>query len=393
MPEWPTTSVGRHVERRTEKVSIQPEVEYNTMGVRWYGKGTYLRRPSRPQTKMLSRASEGDFVFCRIDTQKGPFGIVPADLDGALVTNEFPLYAVDPSSLDARFLALCFLNQDTLDRIGQLRDGRDGRARWKEPDFESWEIPYPPVPVQNRIADVISAVDETVSATEDEANRLAVVLKIRRAALIDDAGVTEVPAHTAFDIRLGRQRSPDRATGPSMTPYLRSGNVGYDSLRLDDILSMDFNDRERERYALAAGDVLVSEGSAGADAVGMPAAWNAEIEGPICFQNTLLRYRAIVGVSTSAFMRHWCLWAYESGTFRKVAPDGVNIKHIGDKRANAMPVRLPDTDVQEAIVAELEPLSEAVASLRAEANRLQTARTALLDALLTRKAQVSTSVV
>ncbi|MHA7284608.1 restriction endonuclease subunit S domain-containing protein [Arthrobacter sp. TMS2-4] len=240
---------------------------------------------------------------------------------------------------------------------------------------------------------MISAVDETISATEHEAHRLAAVLKIRRAALTNDASFTEVPAHTAFDIRLGRQRSPERANGPSMTPYLRSGNVGYDSLRLDDILSMDFNERERERYALASGDVLVSEGSAGADAVGMPAAWNAEIEGPVCFQNTLLRYRSIVGVSTPAFMRHWCLWAYESGTFRNAAPDGVNIKHIGDKRANAMPVRLPDTDAQEAIVAELEPLSEAVASLRAEAARLQTTRAALLNALLTRKVEISTPIV
>ena len=389
MAEWPTTTVGRHVKRQTEKVSITPGLEYETMGVRWYGKGAYRRSASRPQTRTLSRAREGDFVFCRIDAQKGPFAVVPAALDGALVTNEFPLYSVDPSALDARFLVLLFLNQSTLDKIGRLRDGRDGRARWKEPDFEAWSIPHPPTSVQSRIADVISSVDEAISATEAEAERLALILKIRRADLANNASHAEVPAHTAFDIRLGRQRSPQRATGPSMTPYLRSANIGYDVLRLGDVLSMDFNERERERYALQYGDVLVSEGSAGADAVGMPAVWRSEIEDPVCFQNTLLRYRAVDGRSTPAFVRHWCLWAYESGTFRDVAPEGVNIKHIGDKRARGMAVRLPALDEQPAIVAELDPLSEAVESLRDEASRLRVARAALLDSLLTRKVEIS----
>jgi len=389
MVEWPTTIVGRHVERRSEKVLIAPGLEYDTMGVRWYGKGAYLRPPSRPQTKTLSCARKGDFVFCRIDVQNGPFAVVTADLDGALVTNEFPLYSVDARSLDARFLLLCFLNQDTLDEIGKLRDGRDGRARWKEPDFESWVIPHPPVPVQHRIVDVISAIDETISATEAEAERLAAILKIRRGDLANDTKFAQVSAQSAFDIRLGRQRSPQRATGPSMTPYLRSANIGYDVLRLDDVLCMDFNERERERYALQDGDVLVSEGSAGAAAVGMPAAWHTEIEGPVCFQNTLLRYRAIDGVSTPAFVRHWCLWAYESGTFLEVAPDGVNIKHIGDKRARVIPVRLPSIDEQQQIVAELEPLAEAVTSLRDESSRLRVARAALLNALLKRKVEVA----
>jgi hypothetical protein len=125
-----------------------------------------------------------------------------------------------------------------------------------------------------------------------------------------------------------------------------------------------------------------------ADAVGMPAAWHGEIDGPVCFQNTLLRYRAIEGVTTPEFVRHWCLWAYESGTFRDVAPPGVNIKHIGDRRAKAMLVGLPDIDEQVQIVDEIEPLATAVTSLREEAARLTTARAALLDAFLNREVDV-----
>ncbi|ORU98043.1 hypothetical protein AWC04_18285 [Mycolicibacterium fallax] len=173
-----------------------------------------------------------------------------------------------------------------------------------------------------------------------------------------------------------------------MTKYLRSANVGHDALRLDDVMEMDFNDKERESLSLAAGDVLVSEGSAGAAAVGMPAAWHADIEGPVCFQNTLLRYRAREGVTTREFVRHWCLWAYESGAFRDVCPPGVNILHIGSTRAKAMRMKLPAIEDQKLIVDELEPITAAVASLRSEATRLCGLKASLLDALLTQKLDI-----
>lgn len=391
MSEFPTVAIGKHAHLRSESQPITAGTSYDTMGVRWYGRGAYMRPPSRPRTKTLNVAREGDFVFCRIDSQNGPFAVVPQHLDGALVTNEFPCYRTDPNVLDAHFLRMCFLHQGTLDKLGRLRDGRDGRARWKEADFEAWEIPLPPPPVQRCIVEVMAAVDEALDATRDEADRLAEVLLNRRNALTDNPEHPSVKAEAAFDIQLGRQRSPERATGPMMTKYLRSANIGHDQLRLGEegIFEMDFNERERERYSLQNGDVLVSEGSAGADAVGMPAAWHEELDGPVCYQNTLLRYRAKEGVTSPEFVRHWCLWAYESGAFRNVVPPGVNILHIGSTRAKAMPMRLPDADGQQAIVDELDPLTDAVVSLRAEADRLAEARAALLDALLTQKVEVT----
>lgn len=151
---------------------------------------------------------------------------------------------------------------------------------------------------------------------------------------------------------------------------------------MDDVMSMDFDAMERERYRLLDGDVLVSEGSASPTAVGMPAVWHDELDGPVCFQNTLLRYRAIEGITTPDFVRHWCLWAYESGQFRETAGEAPGVRHIGFKKASAMQVRLPNLDQQAEITAVLNPMSGAVAALRAEAQRLLELRSAMLEALL-----------
>ena len=382
MSEWPLVRVGDHARQRTEKVQIDRDREYVTMGVRWYGRGAYLREPSRPQAAALTPARGGDLVFCRIDAQKGPFAVVPQDYEGSLVTNEFPLYLVDPEVFDARYLALSFTRSSTLAQIDRDREGNDGRARWKVEEFEDSWVPCPPIVDQHRIVQLIHAIGDAAFAVEREAQALTRLLKLRRAELVSGVSGDSVRADKAFDIRLGRQRSPQRATGPTMTPYMRSANVGYDELRMDDVLSMDFDEQERARYELIDGDVLVSEGSASPTAVGMPAVWHDELEGPVCFQNTLLRYRAIADVTTPDFARHWCLWAYESGAFRDTAGDAPGVRHIGFKKASAMQIRLPDLDEQAEIATVLNPMAGAVTALRAEAARLLDVRGALLAALL-----------
>ncbi len=172
-------------------------------------------------------------------------------------------------------------------------------------------------------------------------------------------------AGEAFDILMGRQRSPARANGPSMTPYLRAANVKDGHLDLSDVQQMDFDDKERSRFALRPGDVVVSEGSGSADAVGASAQWNGEIAGPVCIQNTLLRYRAREGVTIPGFVYQWCRWAYESGAFREAA-NGTNILHIGATRAAEMEVSVPPLDVQQRIVHLMAHLDNHLANLRAE---------------------------
>ena len=176
-------------------------------------------------------------------------------------------------------------------------------------------------------------------------------------------------AGDAFDILMGRQRSPGRASGPSMTPYLRAANVKDGKLDLADVQEMDFDENERVRYGLALADVLVSEGSGSADAVGAAAQWGAEIPGTVCFQNTLLRFRAREGLTLPGFVYQWCRWAFESGAFREAA-NGTNILHIGLARASEMDVHVPPLEAQRRIVDVMAQVDAHIAALNGEAAAL-----------------------
>lgn len=386
----PAGSVSK---QRKDIVTLEPGVEYRTMGVRWYGKGAYGRGLGTTETikaKRLFRAHEGDFVFNRIDTQNGAFAVVPTELQGALATNEFPLYVPDPDQLLTRFLLLYFQQPSVLGQIDAMRAGSEGRSRWKEADFEAWHIPLPGLPEQRRVVDVMAALDAKIEALSEETARLLQVARARRAELVNDVSVPEVRAEKAFDFSTGVRRTPDRANGPNMTPYLRSANVGYGSLDLSDVLRMNYEPHERDKFSLRHGDVLVSEGSASSKAVGMPAMWRDEIPGPVCFQMTLLRLRAIEGVCTAGFAFQWCMWAYESGRFLDVA-GGTNIKHISAKRSSQMPVRLPSMARQREIAVEMEAISTHAAEMKVELVRLRAFRATLLTSLLNQAIEIPES--
>lgn len=158
-----------------DSVEINESVPHLTMGIR-YGVGAFAREPRLVKAKRLFRGRAGQFMFSRIDTQRGAFAVVPKQLDGHLVTNEFPLYVPTAGEINVGFLLLYFRQQSVLDQIDQVRAGSEGRSRWKEADFESWLVPLPSIAEQRRIVDVMAAVDAQIEALGVEVKALGTSL-------------------------------------------------------------------------------------------------------------------------------------------------------------------------------------------------------------------------
>lgn len=152
------------------------------------------------------------------------------------------------------------------------------------------------------------------------------------------------------EVRLGRQRSPDKAYGPHMAPYLRAANVTWKGLDLSDVKEMAFTPSEQETYRLRAGDVLLSEASGSAKEVGKPAIWGDEIEG-CCFQNTLIRLRPPEG--TAKFLYFQALHLALSGRFVDDVK-GVGIHHLGAERLSRIEINVAPLDEQKRVVAAIE---------------------------------------
>ncbi|WP_437979401.1 restriction endonuclease subunit S [Sorangium sp. So ce295] len=193
-------------------------------------------------------------------------------------------------------------------------------------------------------------------------------------------GWVSVPLGLAAEIRLGRQRSPDKANGPYMIPYLRAANVTWSGLDLSDVKQMDFKPAEQEVYRLRPGDILMSEASGSPGEVGKPAIWADEIPG-CCFQNTLIRVRPPQG--TTKYLYFQLLYFALSGRFLNDAK-GVGIHHLGSERLSKIEVLVAPLVEQSRIVAVIEQylsdIDAGVASLERVLANLKRYRAAVLKA-------------
>lgn len=382
--QWTRVHLGQVATQFVDRFDVQPGESYSNLGVKWYAEGVFAREPKlgfEIKAKILYRVRPGQFIYNRMFATEGSFALVRDVHANGVVSNEFPVFDLDRTRLLPEFLALHFQQPAVWERVAQECVGTTkSRSRWKEDRFLAYTISLPPIPEQRRAVDLIHALDDALEAAEEALRASTGLLRTRREFAMHEGAETRV-ADDVFQITMGRQRSPQHASGKNMIPYLRSANVLDGQLDMADVNSMNFTLQEQQKYSLVVGDVLVTEGSASQDAVGAAALWNGELSGAVGFQNTLLRFRAKSGVTLPAFVFHWCRWAYESGAFREAA-NGTTILHIGSKRAEKMLVNVPDLSRQEAIVDELDAF-EAVVSLRgAEVESLRRLRTELIASLL-----------
>ena len=155
------------------------------------------------------------------------------------------------------------------------------------------------------------------------------------------------------DLKLGRQRSPKNHTGPNMRPYLRVANVHEARIDASNVLSMNFDPGEVERFSLKPNDVLLNEGQS-YELVGRPAIYRGEVEGA-CFQNTLIRFRP--GPTILSEFALIVFRAYmRTGRFRREAQQTTNIAHLSLGRLAEIEFPVAPLSEQKRIVAKVEQL-------------------------------------
>ena len=163
---WPVVRLGEVLKRTTETVTISPEVAYREITVRLWGKGVILRGIVSGAEIAGNRrfvAKLGQFILSRIDARNGAIGIVPAQLDGAVVTNDFPLFDFERSKLDAAFLGWLSKTSGFVELCKRASEGTTNRVRLQEERFLALDIPLPPLSEQRRIVARIEELNTKIA--------------------------------------------------------------------------------------------------------------------------------------------------------------------------------------------------------------------------------------
>jgi type I restriction enzyme S subunit len=108
--------------------------------------------------------SADQFILSRIDARNGAMGIVPSELDGAVVTSDFPTFDANRSRLLPAFLGWLSKTPGFVEGCRGASEGTTNRVRLKEDRFLRLTISLPPVNVQQRI---LTRIDRLVAKVYD----------------------------------------------------------------------------------------------------------------------------------------------------------------------------------------------------------------------------------
>ena len=95
--------------------------------------------------------SKGQFIMSKIDARNGAFGVVPNELDGAIVTNDFPSYFVNNKIFKTEFLVLMTTTKEFVKFAQSCSSGTTNRQRIDIELFLNQKIPLPSLDEQTRI--------------------------------------------------------------------------------------------------------------------------------------------------------------------------------------------------------------------------------------------------
>ncbi|GMO20725.1 restriction endonuclease subunit S [Bradyrhizobium ottawaense] len=256
----------------------------------------------------------------------------------------------DPKRADSRYVFHCLQSQMN-HFLGRAAGG--AQPNISQGIVKETKIPLPSLEEQQRIAAILDKADalrRKRKRARDLVNSLSGELFVEMFGECKPNS-QRWPLSTVAEmgnVQLGRQRAPKYQTGKFRKPYLRVANVYEDRIDTDDILSMDFNDRDFRDYKLDYGDILLNEGQS-TELVGRPAMWRSEIQ-DCCFQNTLIRFqsdrsRVLPGFALGLFLQY-----FRTGEFAKISSKTSNVAHLGAGRFGLMPFPVPPLSLQHEFV-------------------------------------------
>ena len=169
MMGWTKVALGELLRRSDEATVLDPAAEYHEVTIKLWGKGVVSRGKVHGgdvvSVRRVVRANQ--LILSKIDARNGAIGLVPPELDGAIVSNDFPSFEFrDPKRCDAAFMGWLVRSAPFVELCKAASEGTTNRVRIKEDRFLDQQIGLPPLSEQQAIVARLDALAEKAREVE-----------------------------------------------------------------------------------------------------------------------------------------------------------------------------------------------------------------------------------
>ncbi|MEM8558842.1 MAG: restriction endonuclease subunit S [Bacteroidota bacterium] len=423
--------------RVKEAVHLEDDTEYKQVTISLNHGGVKLRGTKHGheiKTKRQYRTSAGHFILSRIDARNAAFGIVPPELKGAIITNDFWTFEIDEALVSREYFHLFTRTDAFLEACVRASTGTTNRQRIREGFFLDYTFDLPPRDEQDRIVARFEEAEAHWLVAQDELERQRDDLILLRQRILDDAmrgrlvpqDPEDEPASVLLEriaaekerlvkagtIRRAKKLPPVSAEEqpydlpPSwewvrLISLLREGlsngrsvktrDGGFPVLRLtalggqtvDTVESKpgDWDESEARQFVIQENDFLIARGNGSLSLVGR-GSLVAEVLEPVAFPDTMIRIRVFSDACDPVFLFH--LW--NSSLVRKQietqARSTSGLHKINQGHVRNITVPLPPFEEQRRIVDLIDELLTVCDALEARLEAARADAEALMQAVL-----------
>jgi type I restriction enzyme S subunit len=362
-------------------------------------------------------ARPGDIVVAKIDLKNGAVGIVPTDWKNVVVTGHFAVYEPDRSKLVPEYLQRIIQAKFFKDHLWRNKVGAEGRKEVKLDFFEEEHIPLPPLAEQRAIVARWQQTQDEIAAARVRVEKQLSDVELHFLADLGLKTPTREHQPRAFGVwwkdmfglstrstflslsigslHLGKYpviRGHDclievrhgSSTPPSPVP------TALEILKISAVTRGSFDPREkkyardiqrdRERFALRKGDVLMCRTNGTLAYVGMSALVPQDIP-DLIFPDKIIRLRA-----SEAILPEYLWQILQSRPMRAqieaAARTAVGNYAIGTEDIWNFRIPFPPMAIQQQIMAHVAEIRAEIARERESADRLTREVNAELEALI-----------
>lgn len=376
----PFTDVFEQVKR---PLFLEDAVEYQCLGVRWYGLGAYVRETKLGgmiSRKKQWRVKENDVLYNKLFAWRGAFAVADKAADDCIASDKFPTYRFDATRVNPDYLRLWFRSPQLADQAQALSKGAAALSKLtlNPPDFWKLTIPLPPLQRQIEIAKSVVTMLASIESIERERAPLDATIHGRRAGvgsqvrLVLDSALADLNSCFASDLGLLDEVLTLRPrSGPSFVVseegdgipvIMPSATLGYRYDAAKCLYGVG-NEAVSAKDILVPGDLLISRGNY-RDQVGICIVYPGASE-QRTYANLLMRMQVDRTRVMPEFVKYWIMSPLCVRYIRKhTKGTSPSVQKINQRALVAMPFP-PNVnlDVQRAWVERLDRLFEEVEEL------------------------------
>lgn len=247
-----------------EIVKVENPEKEKYVTVLLYGRGVIERTIKDGKTPVSFtgyRVHAGQLIVSTINARHGAIGIIPRELEGAVVSKDFPVFNIDETKINKDYLLYTLLSDDFV-RMAEANSFGATMPRLHAKQLLEMEINLAPIEEQ---VTIVKKLQEAEKLLHLQKQQLAKLDELVKSQFVEMFGTFPANEHSwpvgtirdgVMDVRYGSCRKAAEGNN-GQYPYLRMNNITYSGeLDLSDVKTIDIPDDELDKCSVRRGDVL-----------------------------------------------------------------------------------------------------------------------------------------